>query len=207
MLRSPYSYFIFMKTSSLPTKIKTIHPLSVFVMCALLIVDGAIWWSLFHNMKVPSLHSYNLSSAKVAKPGDPNLVIFPGGVTVLVNAGANSETSLNLQRVMPQGATYLDAVIITAPVSRYFGGLQTILDHFRVGAFFYNGRDAPDNGSDVSSWAALMARLAAQHIPMITLGAGDCLRYKVNEIDVLAPNNDSARSADIEQAGLELSIR
>jgi competence protein ComEC len=140
--------------------------------------------------------------------GDSELIIFPGDVKVMTDAGPDDAVLASLARAMPQDDTYLDVAIISHPQSDHFNGFNFILDHYRVGAFIYNGRDDdPPN----AAWAGLKAKIRTKRIPLITLGAGDKILIgagtndqiasTTDEIDFLSPNLDFAQSAELNDTG------
>ena len=64
--------------------------------------------------------------------------------------------------------------------------------------FFITAADDPG----VAEWAALKKKIAAKHIPLITLGAGDSVHYEENEVDILSPNAEFGESAELNDTGL-----
>ena len=80
-----------------------------------------------------------------------------------------------------------------------YGGYQYVLAHYTIGAFIYNGRA---DAAYSTEWTQLMNAIAVKHIPLITLGAGDRVRFggaglgapAENEIDILSPDAASAHS-------------
>ena len=69
-----------------------------------------------------------------------------------------------------------------------------LLDHYRIGAFIWNGRD---DAATVAEWPALLQKIRSKNIPIVTLGAGDAIRYGNNEIDMLSPDADFDASAEL----------
>jgi len=134
--------------------------------------------------------------------GDSELVVFPGGITMMTDAGPTNAVLGSLEKALP-GKRYIDLALITHPQLDHFNGYNFILDHYDVGAFLYNGRD--DTG--VAEWIALKEKIAAKHIPFITLGAGDSVRYKNNEVDILSPDGAFAESAELNDTGLVEMIK
>jgi competence protein ComEC len=104
----------------------------------------------------------------------------------------------SLEKALP-GKQYIDLALITHPQADHFNGYNFILDHYGVGAFLYNGRD-DDPG--VAAWTDLKNKIAAKHIPLITLAAGDSVRYAGNEVDILSPNPEFRESAELNDTGL-----
>jgi len=134
--------------------------------------------------------------------GESALLVLPGGVTLLTDAGADDGIVDDLQKVMPaEDASYIDLAIISYPQSADYGGYQYLLDHYRVGAFIYNGRN--DNAYK-TEWQQLMNVITAKHIPLVTVGAGDRIHYGAahDEIDILSPDAAFARSPEPSDTGI-----
>ncbi|NBC01915.1 MAG: DNA internalization-related competence protein ComEC/Rec2 [Bacteroidetes bacterium] len=131
--------------------------------------------------------------------GDATLVRFPGGRTLLVDAGARDQFVDHGQRtLLPHlrhvGIHKIDTVIISHPHADHFGGLLTLLRSVPVGRVFHNGQVHP---SDV--FTEKIALLDSLRIPHGSLAAGDTLRLDpAVRLDVLAP--EPARSYDHTQA-------
>lgn len=157
--------------------------------------DFFIWQEIFASAPVPFARDYFLDVGQ----GDSELVIFPGNIKVMTDAGPDDSVLASLARAMPPGDDYIDVAIISHPQLDHFNGYNFILDHYRIGAFIYNGRD-DDPG--VKEWPALKAKIAAKHIPLITLGAGDEIKIGANdEIDMLSPIPAFDQSAELNDTG------
>ena len=140
--------------------------------------------------------------------GESVLLVLPGGVTVLTDVGSDAGIVDDLQKVLPPGAPpYIDLAIISYPQAADYNGYQYLLQHYQVGAFVYNGR------ADVAhrtEWNQLTAIIAAKHIPLVTVDAGDRIRYgdvagganAVAEIDILSPGAAFARSPEPSDTGI-----
>jgi competence protein ComEC len=139
--------------------------------------------------------------------GDSELIIFPGDIKVMTDAGPTDQVLTSLANVMPPGDDYIDLAIISHPQLDHFNGYHAILDHYRVGAFIYNGRD-DDPG--VAQWPALKAKIAAKGISLITLGGGDKILIggsSDNEVNLLSPSIAFAQSAELNDTGFIELVR
>ncbi|HEY5220586.1 MAG TPA: hypothetical protein VIJ29_00335 [Candidatus Paceibacterota bacterium] len=117
----------------------------------------------------------------------------PDGVTLLVNASASSSTNI------VNDASYIDLAVILSPRAADYQGYRSLLQHDRVGAFLYNGRA---DSAHTAEWQELLTAIAQKHIPLVTVGAGDKIRYASNEIDILSPDATFARSPDPAQTAI-----
>jgi competence protein ComEC len=129
-------------------------------------------------------------------------MVFPDGMTMMTDAGPTDAVIQSLGKALP-GAKYIDLALITHPQLDHFNGYNFILDHYGIGAFLYNGRDDPG----VAEWGALKQKIAEKHIPLITLAAGDRVRYGAAEVDILSPDAEFAQSAELNDTGLVERVR
>ncbi len=143
----------------------------------------------------PIMHFFDVGQ------GDAELVSFGDGTNILTDAGPSGPVILGaLDSVLGSRDRSIDIIIISQPSASHFGGLQDIVDHYRVGAIVYNGRDAPPG---VSAWPTLLEKISAKMIPLITLGEGDRLRIgTLGEVDILSPGRERAESQELGDTGI-----
>lgn len=173
--------------------------LAWIVLAALIAADGAAWFQVF---AAAPPRDASISFLDVGQ-GDSALLEFAGGVTIMTDAGPDSSVVKSLERALPQGRRYVDIAIITHPELDHFNGFNYIIENYRIGAFVVNGRDHPGS----KQWAELLKKIAAQNIPLVTLGAGDGIRYGASRIDILSPNAQLAGSNELNDTGLVQKIR
>jgi len=178
-------------------KIKSLDPLALFLALCLVTLDGVAWWTIVVSAMPAQAHLYFLAVAS----GSSELVVFPGNVTMMVDAGPDQKVLDSLAKAMPRDDASIDLAVISIPEADRFAGYADILDHYRVGAFLYDGRN-PLQDADAAAWHALLEKMAAQHIPLITLGAGDSIHYGTNKITILSPDDDFSRSVAQNDAAL-----
>ena len=133
--------------------------------------------------------------------GDAELVSFTNGAMVLTDAGPNGPAILGaLDPIFGKRGRSIDLVIVSQPSAAHFGGLSDVLDHYHVGAIVYNGRDAPPG---VPAWAALLQKISALKVPLITLGEGDSVRIGEKErIEIVSPGRERAESPELADTGI-----
>jgi competence protein ComEC len=182
-----------------PAQAKTIAMLIIF---AIIVLDAVVWHQIFAVRPASVARDYFFDVGQ----GDSELIIFPGNIKVMTDAGPTDEAVGDLEKVLPAGDNYIDVAIISHPQLDHFNGYNFILDRYRVGAFIYNGRDDdPPN----AEWKELKAKIAAKGIPLLTLGGGDKIFIGAaqgvpssgDEIDMLSPNLAFAQSADLNDTG------
>ena len=178
---------------------KIIDVASAIVLLTFIALDAAAWRIIFGDMTGNSIVS-GLYFFPVTQ-GESALLVLPGGITVLTDAGSDAGIIDDLQMVMPAAApSYIDVAIISYPQEADYAGYQYLLQHYRIGAFIYNGQA---DGIKNTEWQALLAAITTKHIPLVTLGAGDSIRYGgAAKIDILSPNKIFAHSPDPADTGL-----
>ncbi|MDR3581853.1 MAG: hypothetical protein P4L67_01095 [Candidatus Pacebacteria bacterium] len=165
---------------------------------ALAVADILFWYRIVF---VPPTYAGPVPSANFLDvgQGDSELVIFQDGTKVMTDAGPDGSVLASLENVLGANDRYIDLAVITHPQSDHYGGFASILDHYRIGAFIYNGR-SDDPG--VKTWPALLAKIKEDHIPLITLGKGDKILIGTNKIDILSPDANFAESGELNDTGL-----
>jgi competence protein ComEC len=176
-------------------KSETWFTVAVVAFCTL---DVLCWFSIIAGRPIAAARAYFLDVGQ----GDSELVVFPGGITMMTDAGPTDAVLGSLEKAL-LGKRYIDLALITHPQLDHFNGYNFILDHYDVGAFLYNGRD----DSDVAAWTDLKNKIVAKHIPFITLAAGDSVHYGEDEVDILSPDREFAQSAELNDTGLVEMIR
>ena len=136
--------------------------------------------------------------------GDAELMILPGGVKVLTDAGPDGTVLESLETVLGANDRYIDVAIISHPQSDHYNGFNYILDHYQIGAFVYNGRD---DAPGTKSWSSLLLKIAVQNTPLITLGKSDKIIVDNSEIDILSPDENFDESGELNDTGLIELIR
>ncbi len=191
---------------------KIIDVASAIVLLALIALDVALWQQIFvvrgadvsSDSGAGSASAPSIDFLPVAQ-GESALLVLPGNVTVLTDAGADDGIVDDLQKAMPPGApAYIDLAIISSPQAADYDGYAYVLQHYAVGAFLYNGRA---DVAHATEWKQLVAAIAAKHIPLVTIDAGDIVHISENniataEIAVLSPDVAFARSPDPVDTGI-----
>jgi beta-lactamase superfamily II metal-dependent hydrolase len=181
---------------------KIIDVASAIILLALITLDAALWKNILTDRATPGS---DVSTARIyflpVTQGESSLLVLPNSVTMLTDAGADAGIVDDLQKALPSGnASYIDLAIISYPQAANYEGYQYLLQHDRIGAFLYNGRS---DTAHKSEWQQLMATIAQKHIPLITVGAGDKIRYGgAGEIDILSPDVAFTHSPDPADTGI-----
>lgn len=162
----------------------------IFILCAILL-DVALWHDIFFAHPARA-GDYFLDVGQ----GDSELVILSGGAKILIDAGPDDSVISALEKMLSENDRYIDVAILSYAEPADFGGFSFLLDHYKIGAFIWNGR-SPDPPN--AQWAALIAKLKSKNIPVVSLLRGDKIIYANNEVDILAPDvslNESKTLSD-----------
>ena len=125
---------------------------------------------------------------------------------IMINAGPDQKILQSLAKALPSGNTSIDLAIISQRGNKSFWWYNFILsNHYRVGAFLYNGRAA--GPQDAAAWNALLQKMTARNIPLITVGARDAIDYGRASVSFLSPDYFFARSAAPSDASLVSYIK
>lgn len=183
-------------------KIKEIDPISLFLIVSIIVVDCATWWAILTQFRSTPTRIYFLGVSRQSS----ELVVFPGNIKLLVDAGPDQKILGSLSKAMPQDDTSIDLAVITIADADHFFGYDSVLDHYHIGAFLYNGRNALAS-EDIPAWQRFLAKIAVLHIPLITVGAGDSIRCGQSTVAFLSPNEDFRRSASLSDAAIVALIK
>ncbi len=164
---------------------------SAIIIIFLAALAAVVWWNIFSTATARrNTHAYFLDVGQ----GDSELIIFPGNIKVMTDAGPDDSVLASIEKVMPPGDDYIDLAVISHPQLDHFNGYYYMLDHYRIGAFIWNGRD---DTAGVSEWPALFQKIRSKGIPIITLAGGDRIHYKDGAIDMLSPDPGFLASAEL----------
>lgn len=133
--------------------------------------------------------------------GDGELVILPGGVKILIDAGPNNKMANELSSVLRPTDKYIDLAIVSHPETDHFNGFIDILKRYQVGVFIYNGRAGTSQ-----SWKELAKIVEKNKIPVIILGQGDKIKYGGDFFEILSPNADFLRSKETNDSSLVIKF-
>ncbi len=178
----------------------TIHNASIAAFMALFFFDIFVWHQIVFAAPPRTAQFYFLDIGQ----GDSELVIFPGGVSVLTDAGPKTTVVGAIEKVIPTSRRYIDLAVVSHPQLDHFEGFIALLDQYEFGAFITNGRD-DDPG--VKEWPALLQKIKEKHIPIITLAGGDRIRNGESNIDILSPDSTFIQSAELNDTGFVELIR
>lgn len=180
----------------------TVHPflhnprLLRNVLGVLILANAVLWFGLFVLEKDKStvLAMHFLSVGQ----GDSELIIFPGGVKLLIDGGPpNGSVSRELDAVLQSNDRYIDLVMVSHPQLDHFGGLIDMLVRYRVGAFLESGRRG-----EISAYKDLENILEKRNVERIQLAKNDRIRYRGSTATILSPDARLLGSTDLNDTSL-----
>lgn len=143
-----------------------------------IILDALIWGNIIFGSFGKRLELFFFAVGQ----GDSEMVVMPGNVKVLVDAGPpNGKAAQQLGSVLPWHDRYIDLVILSHAELDHFGGLPDVLQRYGVGAIVYNGE-----GSDAESFKELAELIKEEKIPVVVLDEGSKIIYASSTIDILS---------------------
>ena len=136
----------------------------------LAVFDFLIWKSIILNKPNSDTEIYFLDVGQ----GDSELVILPGGIKVLIDAGPNSKVVNELESILRPTDRYIDLLVLSHPETDHFNGFIDVLKRYQVGAFIYNGR-----AGTAQSWKELAKIVEENKIQVFIFGQGDKIKIKM----------------------------
>jgi len=146
----------------------------------LITLDILLWGLILFPAEANNLEIYFLDVGQ----GDSSLVNLPGGIQVLIDGGPiNGRVQENLEKILAFNDRYIDLVMISHPQLDHFGGLIEVLKNYEVGAVVPSGAI-----SQSAAWQELEKVIKEKGINLITLAAGDKIKYQDSQFSILSPN-------------------
>jgi competence protein ComEC len=118
--------------------------------------------------------------------GDSELIQFPSGNTMLIDAGPSAAAGLTVTNYLnSKGISSIDTVVATHPDLDHIGGMSKVLNGFTVKQFIDSGYPHTS-----TTYEGMLSTIDAQNIPFRTVTNGDMINLDPNiSIDVLNPQS------------------
>ncbi len=174
---------------------KKSNTLSIALVITIIAFDVFVWHRIVFGAPAKTPEFYFLDVGQ----GDGELVILPGGVKILTDAGPDGKVVKSLEKILSPQERYIDLAVITHPQLDHFNGFNELLKRYEFGAFIVNGRSGTPN---VKEWPILVDEINRRHIPLITLAAGDRIKNGESEVDFLSPDATWIQSGELNDTGL-----
>lgn len=137
-----------------------------------------------------------------AGQGDAILIQTPTHHTVLIDGGRDTTVSQKIATELPFTDKTIDLVILTHPELDHVGGLPDVLRRYRVGTII-----SLEVSKDLGAYRAMMDRAHADGIPVVSVYAGDVIRFAPGlEMVVLAPEKGQIREEDLNNSSIVVKL-
>ncbi len=163
----------------------------------LAVFDFLVWKSIILNKPNNYTELYFLDVGQ----GDSELVILPGGIKVLIDAGPNGKVINELESVLRPTDRYIDLLVLSHPEADHFSGFIEVLKRYQVGAFIYNGR-----AGGAQSWKELAKIVEENKIPVFVLAQGDKIKNQDDFFEIFSPNANFLRSKELNDTSLVIKF-
>lgn len=157
------------------------------IIFSLIIFDVFVWTNIFLEESNGNPELYFLDVGQ----GDSELVVLPPGIRILIDGGPDNRVLNQLDSIINSFDRYLDLVVLSHPQLDHFGGLVSVLNRYKIGAFIFSGQEGT-----VDAFNDLKMALQKNKIPTVALIEGDKIKYVDSRFDVLSPSKDLLSSAE-----------
>lgn len=162
-------------------KIKLKIRFSHVLMLLIAISAVSIWWQLGKSMAPSQLEVTFFDVGQ----GDSAIIITPDNTKILIDGGP--DPTLVKRKLEQRGIKMIDAVMISHEDSDHIGGIEKVIENFKIGSFLY-----PAGVESSKAFLELRAIANRKGINCITVDDGDVLRLGKNlEIDTLHAGKDA----------------
>jgi len=172
---------------------KKIDNLSFIASLVLIILNLIVWHKIVLSHSIKNAEIYFLDVGQ----GDSELLVLPGEVKIITDGGPRGDNLVQEFSRLDLNKKYVDLLIISHPQSDHFGGFVNFLDTVDVGAIVMSGRKG-----ETDDWNDFINKVNNKNIPIITLLAGDRIRYDNNQIEILSPSPSILQSSDLNDTSI-----
>jgi competence protein ComEC len=169
----------------------------ILLVLFLVVFDFFIWAEILFNGPNKNAELYFLDVGQ----GDAELVVLPGGVKILIDAGPNNRILGQLNSILSPFSRYFDLIILSHPQTDHFTGLIDVLKRYQAGVFISNGQKGT-----AQSFKDLEKIIQENKIRTITLGEGDKVRYQDSYFEILSPSKNLLSSNELNEAALVMKL-
>ncbi len=155
---------------------------------------------IWHQVVTGAKGDLNLYFLNVGQ-GDSELIELPGGVQILIDGGPDKSVLLELAKTLPANDRYLDLLVMTHPQTDYFAGFSDVLERYKVGAFITTGREG-----ETETWKNFENLLKQKKIPIVLVKEGNVIKYKGNQLEILAPSDGLLASKELNDTCIVLKL-
>ncbi len=169
----------------------------ILLVLFLVVFDIFIWAEILFNDPGKNTELYFLDVGQ----GDAELVVLPGGVKILIDAGPNNRILNQLSSIFSPFERYIDLIVLSHPQTDHFTGLIDVLKRYQAGAFISNGQEGT-----AQSFKDLEKIIKGNKIKTLILSEGDKIRYQDNYFEILSPSKNLLLSNELNDATLVMKL-
>ena len=168
---------------------------TIIVIFVLLIFDLILFGYIFFGTSAePGVYFLDVGQ------GDSELIVLPGGVEILIDGGpSNGRALAELADILPFTDRYIDLVAMTHAELDHFGGLISIMNRYKIGAFLWN-----EVKGQSLALRDLEKVINGNKVKGIVLKTGDKIKYQNSVINVLSPGQEKFK--DINENSLVFNL-
>lgn len=168
---------------------------TIIVIFVLLIFDLVLFGYIFFGTSAePGVYFLDVGQ------GDSELIVLPGGVEILIDGGpSNGRALAELADILPFTDRYIDLVAMTHAELDHFGGLISIMNRYKIGAFLWN-----EVKGQSLALRDLEKVINGNKVKGIVLKTGDKIKYQNSVINVLSPGQEKFK--DINENSLVFNL-
>lgn len=169
----------------------------ILLVLFLVVFDVFVWGQIVFGGPNENLEVYFLDVGQ----GDSELIVLPGNVKILIDAGPNNKILKELSSVLKLTDRYIDLAVLSHPQLDHFGGLMDVLKRYGVGAFVFSGRRG-----DAPAFQDLEKIIKENKIAAIALAENDKIKYLKNRFNVLSPSENFLGSAELNDTAMVMKF-
>lgn len=193
-----YYLLLFVLVLNFSSKTKKIVSISLLS----LLLGSFIWSGYFIYFS----NDFKITQIDVGQ-GDSILVELPGAKRILIDGGGSPYFDIGENVLIPyllyKRIPRLDAVVITHADSDHYLGLQKLIEHYEIGAIWWNG--TPE---DLEIYASLFEIAQKRNIPLIELTEGMTFSFRNKTIfTVLSPSLQEKKASKDNDQSVVLHLR
>ncbi|MDO8536672.1 MAG: ComEC/Rec2 family competence protein [bacterium] len=123
--------------------------------------------------------------------GDAALISLPDNMQILIDAGRTSAVVARIKSRMPAFDNEIEKVILTHADSDHIGGMEGVLESFKVGRVYFNSSD-----SESKTYAKLLEKIKEKNVTQLSAQAGDNIYEGDLKLEVVWPEKDLSMSGN-----------
>jgi len=174
------------------------------VIISVLVLLGSGFWVYYFGLVKASPNEETLARAFFLDVGQGDATLFnlPDSTQVLVDAGPDKKIVEQLNETMPPMDRKIEFVFLTHPDSDHIGGLEYVLDSYKIGGIYVSGKDSSSN-----IYQRLAQKISQKNIPETEVRKGEQVKLAdFYAMDVFSPPAGSLESTSTNDSSLVMKL-